>query len=69
MEHVLGKSIISDQPMSPEDWARERADVIDAEPGDFGDGREENHLALAKRLSDKASRTLPSKPIHGSKQR
>jgi hypothetical protein len=48
LEHVMGKYIISDQPMSPEDWARERADVIDAEPGDFGDGREENHLPSAK---------------------
>jgi hypothetical protein len=37
LEHVLGKYIISDQPMSEEDWARERATVIDAEPA-FGDG-------------------------------
>jgi hypothetical protein len=29
MEHVLGKYIISDQPMSEEQWARERAEVID----------------------------------------
>jgi hypothetical protein len=29
MEHVLGKYIISDQPMSEGQWARERADVID----------------------------------------
>jgi hypothetical protein len=29
LEHVLGKYIISDRPMSEEDWARERADVID----------------------------------------
>jgi hypothetical protein len=29
LEHVLGKYIISDQPMTPEQWARERADVID----------------------------------------
>jgi hypothetical protein len=29
MEHVLGKYIISDRPMSEEEWARERADVID----------------------------------------
>jgi hypothetical protein len=46
LEHVLGKYIISDKPMSEEDWARERADVIDAEPG-----REENHLLSAKRLA------------------
>jgi hypothetical protein len=32
MEHVLGKYIILDTPMSEEQWARERADVIDAEP-------------------------------------
>jgi hypothetical protein len=29
---VLGKYIISDQPMTEEEWARERATVIDAEP-------------------------------------
>jgi hypothetical protein len=38
VEHVLGKYIISDQPMTEEQWARERADVIDAEP--TGNGRE-----------------------------
>jgi hypothetical protein len=27
---VLGKYIISDQPMTEEQWARERATVIDA---------------------------------------
>ena len=32
VEHVLGKYIISDKPMTEEQWARERADVIDAEP-------------------------------------
>jgi hypothetical protein len=32
LEHVLGKYIISDTPMSEEQWARERATVIDAEP-------------------------------------
>jgi hypothetical protein len=32
MEHVVGKYIISDKPMTEEEWARERADVIDAEP-------------------------------------
>jgi hypothetical protein len=31
MEHVLGKYITSDHPMTEEQWARERADVIDAE--------------------------------------
>jgi len=29
VDHVLGKYIISDRPMSEEDWARERATVID----------------------------------------
>jgi len=28
---VLGKYIISDKPMTEEEWARERATVIDAE--------------------------------------
>jgi hypothetical protein len=40
IDHVLGKYIISDKPMSEEEWARERADVLDPEP-QFGDGREE----------------------------
>jgi hypothetical protein len=62
LEHVLGKYLISDQPMTEEQWARERATVIDEqtnneqtnkieeEPARFGDGREENHLDAAKRL-------------------
>jgi hypothetical protein len=29
VEHVLGKYIISDKPMSEEEWARERATVIE----------------------------------------
>jgi hypothetical protein len=48
MGHVLGKYIISDKPMSEEEWAPERADVLDAEPA-FGDGREE-HKAHADKL-------------------
>jgi hypothetical protein len=32
LEHVLGKYVISDKPMTEEEWARERADVIDVEP-------------------------------------
>jgi hypothetical protein len=36
LEHVLGKYLISDQPMTPEQWARERADVLDAEPAGRG---------------------------------
>jgi hypothetical protein len=49
LEHLLGKYIISDKPMTEEEWARERADVLDAEP-QFGDGREENHKAHADKL-------------------
>ena len=32
LEHVLGKYMISDRPMTEEQWAKERATVIDAEP-------------------------------------
>jgi hypothetical protein len=32
VEHVLGKYIISDRPMTEEQWAKEHATVIDAEP-------------------------------------
>ena len=38
--------VISDQPMTEAEWARERATVLDAEPPyepRFGDGREELH--------------------------
>jgi hypothetical protein len=38
LEHVLGKYIISNKPMSEEEWARERADVLDVEPR-FVDGQ------------------------------
>jgi hypothetical protein len=31
---VLGKYLISDKPMTEEEWARERATVIDASPAD-----------------------------------
>jgi hypothetical protein len=34
LEHVLGKYIISDQPMTEEQWAKERATVIDVTPDD-----------------------------------
>jgi hypothetical protein len=30
LEHVLGKYIISDKPMSEEEWAREHADMLDS---------------------------------------
>jgi hypothetical protein len=33
MEHVTGKYIISDRPMTEEEWIRERAVVIDADAG------------------------------------
>jgi hypothetical protein len=46
MEHVLGKYIISDTPMTEEERAQERATVLDAEPA-FGDGREELHRDAA----------------------
>jgi hypothetical protein len=32
VEHVLGKYIISDRPMTEDEWARERATVIDEKP-------------------------------------
>ena len=37
LEHVLGKYFISDRPMTEEQWARERADVIDATVDRVGD--------------------------------
>jgi hypothetical protein len=33
LEHVLGKYVISDRPMTEEEWTRERATVIDVTPG------------------------------------
>jgi hypothetical protein len=63
LEHVMGKYIISDKPMTEEEWARERADVIDVDhQAAFGDGREENHLPAAKRLLDESSPRLPREP-------
>jgi hypothetical protein len=49
VDHVLGKYIIRDRPMTEEEWAREHSTVIDAEPP-FDDGREENHSAAGNRL-------------------
>jgi len=58
MEHVLGKYMISDKPMTEEEWARERATVIDAEPA-FDDGREEKHLeALPKNQAGSNKRSI-----------
>jgi hypothetical protein len=34
LEHSLGKYIVSDKPMTEEQWALERADVIDVTPED-----------------------------------
>jgi hypothetical protein len=34
MEHVLGKYLISDKPMTEEAWAKERATLIDVTPED-----------------------------------
>jgi hypothetical protein len=51
-EHVLGKYIISDKPMTEEQWARERATVIDVEP-------EQNLPSSDKADRDAASHTLP----------
>jgi hypothetical protein len=56
LEHVLGKYIISDQPMSEEQWARERADVIDDAPQLEG----KNLLPSEEANNDKASHALPS---------
>ena len=58
LEHVVGKYIISDKPMTEEEWARERATVIDAEPA-FDDGREEKHLeALPKNQAGSNKRSI-----------
>jgi hypothetical protein len=52
MEHVMGKYIISDQPMTEEEWAKERADVIDVEP-------EKNNLTPDWEARDGSSPPLP----------
>jgi hypothetical protein len=52
MEHVLGKYIISDQPMTEEQWARERATVIDDEPRkEYGLQVDTPPLRLPKRIT------------------
>jgi hypothetical protein len=58
LEHVLGKYIISDRPMSEEQWARERADVMDVEP-------EKNNFTADREARDGSSPALPQ--IHTSK--
>jgi hypothetical protein len=52
LEHALGKYIISDKPMTEEQWARERADVIDVEP-------EKNNLAADREARDGSSLRFP----------
>ena len=34
IEHTLGKYVISDKPMTEEQWTKERATLIDVTPGD-----------------------------------
>jgi hypothetical protein len=34
LEHVTGKYVISDKPMTEEQWTRERATLIDVTPDD-----------------------------------
>jgi hypothetical protein len=41
IEASVGKYIISDKPMSAEDWIRERATIVDAEPLPIEDKRDE----------------------------
>jgi hypothetical protein len=41
IEASVGKYIISDRPMSAEDWIRERATIVDAEPLPIEDKRDE----------------------------
>ena len=38
VDHALGKYIISDQPMSEEEWIRERATMIDVSPNQEDSG-------------------------------
>jgi hypothetical protein len=45
IDHTLGKYVISDKPMTEEEWTRERATLIDAE---------------ATEVEPPASHTLPS---------
>ena len=52
LEHVLGKYLISDKPMTEEEWAKERATVIDA-PRFGALGREERALEAARKLNPK----------------
>jgi hypothetical protein len=52
LEHVLGKYLISDKPMTEEEWARERATVIDDEPRkEYGLQVDTPSLPLPKRIT------------------
>jgi hypothetical protein len=62
LEHTLGRYIISDTPMTEEQWAKERADVIvDDDQPRFGDGREERHKQIADSSLLAANRPKPVK--------
>jgi hypothetical protein len=63
LEHVLGKYIISDRPMTEEEWARERADVIDDTPLI----EEKNLLPSEQANNDKASPALPQNSTRRNK--
>jgi hypothetical protein len=41
IEASVGKYIISDRPMTPEQWIKERATIVDAEPAQLEDKRED----------------------------
>jgi hypothetical protein len=63
LEHVMGKYLISDTPMTPEQWARERADVID---GTVIEEQEAANLRTASEIENERlekKRLLPSRPI------
>jgi hypothetical protein len=53
VEHAIGKYIISDRPMTEEEWARERATVIDEtpveEPPKLGEDDWHKRIGLPKR--------------------
>jgi hypothetical protein len=64
--HLLGKYIISDTPMSEEEWARERATALDAEPEPrFGYDREETHQDVARKPTKPKASYAKSKAVPG----
>ena len=50
LEHVTGKYVISDRPLTEDEWIRERAVVIDAEATDVTPQLEDN-TSLSSALS------------------